>query len=155
MKPARILYVCLRLGLGGMFLYTGLIHAMSPVDFALAVANYRFLPEAAINFFAIYLPWVEILTGLCLVFGYGMAGASMVSALMLLAFTIALTAALARGLDISCGCFTTRADAGHITWWYLFRDIFLLLASIVMFGMDISFGRHSLCEQKAWKRPAQ
>jgi hypothetical protein len=103
-----------------------------------------------INVFAVFLPWVEILTGLCLVFGYWVAGASIASFFMLLAFIIALTAALARGLDISCGCFTTEADGGQITWWYLARDIALLVASVVMFYLDIPLGRRSCVRANNW-----
>jgi len=143
MKSVGILYHFLRLGFGAMFLYTGIIHAADPAAFALAVANYRLLPDILINFFAVVLPWAEIVCALCLISGRFVAGASMIITLMLLAFTIALVSALVRGLDISCGCFSTDPDAARITWWYLVRDIALTLAGMALFLLNSQKGTAS------------
>ena len=51
-------------------------------------------------------------------------------------FFLALLVNQYRGLDIHCGCFSTRPDPASVppTAWYLFRDpIFLLAAGYLMF----------------------
>ena len=50
---------------------------------------------------------------------------------MNLMFIIALAAALARGLDISCGCF--RASGGHgVAPSLIVRDLLLLAACLLL-----------------------
>jgi len=128
-----------RVLLGCMFLYTGFIHAMDPQGFAVAVGNYRVLPPVLVNPFAVALPWIELAAGALLVMGIFVPGSSLIIAGMLLMFTIALAMALAKGLDISCGCFTTSREAQRISWVYLGRDLGLLAMAVHVFFFDTGF----------------
>jgi hypothetical protein len=68
---------------------------------------------------------VELVIGTALILGVGRRGGALVSALLLVIFMLAITAALLRGLDISCGCFNT--DGGHaVGLSLLLRDLLLL-----------------------------
>jgi len=97
----------LRLFIGGLFLYSGYIKVIDPHAFAESVANYQLISGRAVTLTALYLPWLEIWTGLALLLVPPLrASAWLLITLMLLVFTAAKISALARGLDISCGCGT-------------------------------------------------
>jgi uncharacterized membrane protein YphA (DoxX/SURF4 family) len=121
-----------RLVIGALFLYACVDKIAHPDRFAVAIRNYHFLPDALVNFWAITLPWAEALVGLTLVLGVWTRGAGLVSALMYFSFVIALSAALARGLDISCGCFNQGGEGSKISALYVVRDSGLLLLSLVL-----------------------
>jgi len=125
-----------RIILGAMFLYAGVTHALDPQGFATAVANYRVLPGALVNPFAVVLPWLEMISGVTLILGIFIPGSTLMVAGLLFIFSIALGSALYRGLDISCGCFTTSHEARSISWSYLARDISLLLLAVYVFYFD-------------------
>lgn len=99
--------VVVRLILGGLFLYAGGTKIVDPATFATDVGNYRLLPHQMVNLVAITLPWIEATAALLLLLGiWTRASALLISALMVV-FIIAVSQALARGLDIKCGCFGT------------------------------------------------
>ena len=115
-----------------------------PAAFALDVATYDILPLAAVNLVAICLPWVELGAALMLLLGLrGRAGALLV-ALMMTVFLVALASALARGLDISCGCFASQGAADDpISWRTVVRDlawlglaVYVLVADRRPIGLD-------------------
>lgn len=122
--------------LGCMFLYTGVIHALDPMGFAEAVANYRILPAVLVNPFAVVLPFVEVITGMALILGILIPGSSLIIAGLLFLFALALGIALFKGLDISCGCFTTSKEAQSISWIFLVRDLGLLAMAVFVFSFD-------------------
>ena len=122
--------------LGCMFLYTGVIHALDPMGFAEAVANYRILPEVLVNPFAVVLPFVEVITGIALILGILIPGSSLIIAGLLFVFALALGVALFKGLDISCGCFTTSKETQSISWIYLVWDLGLLAMAVFVFSFD-------------------
>ena len=118
---------------GNHFL-AGIEKIINPGDFAVAIYNYKLLPECAINLSAIFLPWLEVLITISLVSGIFKRGASVISALLFLTFATALTINLVRGLDISCGCF--GASSGNISWLYLARDLSLFCVSVFVLIYD-------------------
>ncbi len=125
-----------RLYLGGVFIAASGHKILHPELFAMDVATYQFLPLALVNVFAITLPWVELAAGAMLVVGLRARSAALLIALMMVAFMIALGAALHQGLDMSCGCFASSAVAEEdpISWGTMARDGgWLLLAAYVLF----------------------
>jgi uncharacterized membrane protein YphA (DoxX/SURF4 family) len=129
MKPIDYAHIAARIIIGGMFVYTGIIHIHDPSGFAKAITNYQLLPFWSINIFAIILPFIELFAGIAILANRFGKGGSLITTLMLASFTIALVISLYRGLDISCGCFSTDPDAGKISWLYLLRDCVLLIIS--------------------------
>lgn len=128
-----IALIC-RLALGIIFFYAGLEKIIAPREFAIAVYNYRLLPDGAINLLAVILPWLEVLLATGLIAGYYVRGSALLSALLCLTFATALTISLLRGLDISCGCF--GGATGSINWLYLVRDTSLLAMSVFALFVD-------------------
>lgn len=136
MKRARPVFFWLaRLAVGGLFLAACLAKIRDPEAFALAVNRYRILPGEAVNLVAIFLPWLELTSGLALVAGsrrWRAAGAFFITG-MLAVFTLAIALNLFRGIEASCGCFSTRADAAVSDGWNLLRNASLIALSLAAF----------------------
>ncbi len=127
-----------RLYLGGVFLTACIHKLLHPDVFALDVATYQLLPLWAVNFYALVVPWVELMAGAMLVLGVRVRGASLLVLLMMLSFMIALGWALHLGLDMSCGCFASQAavDEDAISWHTMLRDSVWLVQSIYVLLVD-------------------
>jgi len=130
-----------RLILGAVFIYASLDKIMNPDDFAKAIGNYHVLPFGLENLLALVLPWVELLTGLCLIIGVMLDGATVLIILMNIVFIFAISQALARGISIECGCFSVSSEGGdNIGLQTILRDIgYLLLAYVVYYRQERKF----------------
>lgn len=118
----------LRLVLGGVFIYASVYKVAEPQEFARSIYNYRMLPEATINLMAIVMPWLELLCGVLIIIGGFVRGSAALIGLMLLVFIIAISSALARGLDISCGCFKVGDGGRLVGLKTLIEDILMVIA---------------------------
>jgi putative oxidoreductase len=123
----KIFWRFLDVVIGGAFIYAGTIKALDPIGFATDIDNYKILAWPVGVGLAFYLPWLEILCGLALVFRVLYRGGLSILNALVLVFIAATVAAKARGLDISCGCF------GHVSknWSFtghLLVDLAILVA---------------------------
>jgi hypothetical protein len=116
---------------GCIFVYAGVIKVLDPVQFGLDIDNYKMLPWFVSVRLAFYLPWLEILCGVALIFRFFYRGGLSILTVLVLVFIGATVAAKARGLDITCGCF------GHASQHWSFMQhmatdlaIFLALAAL-------------------------
>ena len=117
--------------LGGLFIYAGVIKALDPIGFANDIDNYKTLPWAISVRLAFFLPWLEILCGLTLIFRrLYLGGLSILTALMSV-FIAATIVAKARGLDITCGCFGHASRNLSFTW-HLVLDFALFGAFLLL-----------------------
>jgi len=115
-----------RLVVGGIFIYASLDKLTHPQAFAEVIHHYRLLPYPLLHPSAHLLPVLEFVTGSALVLGLGRRGAALLAGILTAVFMVAITSALIRNLDISCGCFNT--DGGHAVGLdLLWRDGILLL----------------------------
>lgn len=117
---------------GGLFVYAGAVKALDPVQFGLDIDNFKILPWFISVRLAFFLPWLEILCGLAVVFRVLYRGGLSILTLAVLVFIGATVAAKARGLDITCGCF------GHTSQHWSFAEhmaidlaIFVALAALL------------------------
>ena len=110
--PVRILAPLALLALAGIFLYAGISKITDPAAFAHAIELYRVVPRALAVITALYLPWLEIGCALAILARALRGGALALLALCNVVFAIMLASALARGLDISCGCFGAGGATG-------------------------------------------
>ena len=126
----------IRIILGLMFIYAGAEKISDPEAFAISISNYRLLPTAAINFFAIILPWIELVAGILLIFGIAVKENSSILFSMLLVFTIAIVISLFRGLSIDCGCFGKGTQIGL---YKLGENTLMIIGNILLmiFGSDL------------------
>jgi len=124
----KMIHFLLLVALGGVFAYAGILKALDPAAFALDVDHYHMLPWQAAALLALYLPWLEIVCAVTLLFNKFRAAALWLILGMTLVFLAALVSAVARGLDISCGCF--GGGSGHPAA-AIARDLAILAAIIV------------------------
>lgn len=136
----KYLWAALRIGLGLLFIAASYYKIVSPGAFAHQIYNYKFLPVWAVNPMAIVLPWLQLFCGIALLINRFTTGAAFLLTLMMLAFQIALAAALVRGLNISCGCFKTGGSPA--TWGTFGRDFLILMGSAALLRSSFRRSRH-------------
>jgi len=105
----KYLLFLFRIILGFVFIYAGILKISDSAGFSDAINNYELLPLSFVNFFAIILPWIEVVAGLFLIFGISVKENSFIISLMLAVFILAIVISLSRGLNIECGCFGTSS----------------------------------------------
>ena len=136
MKPVRPLFLWLaRIAVAAVFLGACIAKIRDPELFALAVNRYQILPGAFVNLVAIVLPWIELTAGLAVLAAPARlrAAGALLLAGMLTVFTIAISLNMLRGIEASCGCFSTRADAAVSDGWNLVRNGALIWLALAAF----------------------
>jgi hypothetical protein len=101
----NIVWRIVNLVVGAIFIYAGAIKMLDPVQFANDIDNYKIFPWTFSAGLAFYLPWLEILCGLAVIFRFLYRGGLSILTALIVIFIGATIAAKARGLDITCGCF--------------------------------------------------
>ena len=132
------LVILCRLVLGGVFIYASLDKIAHPAEFAKAIGNYHVLPFGLENLLALFLPWLELLTGILLIVGIMVDGATILIISMNIVFIFAISQALARGISIECGCFSVSTEGGNnIGFQTILRDfVYLIMAFIIFYRQD-------------------
>ena len=130
----KYVVITLRVLLGLIFIYSSVGKLFNPADFAKAILRYDFLPIYFINLLAIVLPWLEFVVGLLLIAGIYKKASSLLAGASLVMFLIALISAVARGLDISCGCFSLEESSSKGDIIYrIVQDFFMLAAVFIVY----------------------
>jgi len=125
---ARALAVC-RVALGALLIWAAGTKLPDMTAFAQDVANYRVIPAALVPLLAAAVVGIELLAGIALVTGVMERSAAAVLAVLLGAFTVLLTQALLRGIDLRCGCFGGDERA---SWWTVLRDLVMLATALAV-----------------------
>ena len=128
----NLLVIVCRIFLGFMFIYASLDKIANPEEFAKQIGYYKALPFGLENLLAIILPWAELIMGICLIAGLLVDGAALVSIIMMLVFILAISQAMLRGIDITCGCFKVSADSEKLGLDTIIRDIVFLVMSFIV-----------------------
>jgi len=129
------LWILLRIILGAIFIYASSEKILNPHQFAYAISNYKLLPLELINFFALFLPWLEAVVGIFLIFGLFEWVSLTIYNVLMIVFMAAIAISLARGLNIGCGCFTSDPNAEKMTWLTLLRDSSILVLSLAAYPL--------------------
>jgi uncharacterized membrane protein YphA (DoxX/SURF4 family) len=106
-----------------VFVYAGALEVAYPLAFADSVASFQVLPVALVSPVALALPVWEILLGLALIMGVRRRVCAAVIGVLCAVFTLVLTQAFARGIQVDCGCFGASAASMASTAWALVRDL--------------------------------
>jgi uncharacterized membrane protein YphA (DoxX/SURF4 family) len=96
---------CLRMSCGVIFIISGMDKIRQPYDFLIAFYQYQLLGPPIGRFVAMVLPYIELTVGLCLVGGLCVQGSLLLSAVLLVMFSVAIGTVLTRHLLINCACF--------------------------------------------------
>lgn len=122
----------LRCLVGGVFVYASLDKIQHPDAFAQVVLGYRMLPTLLVVPFSVLLPYLELVAGGFLILGVLRRGSAAVITALLTVFLVAITQAIARDIDIACGCFKASAGGERLAWETLVRDIALIAAAVAV-----------------------
>ncbi len=126
--PAGIAAMILRIIVGALFVYAAWLKLREPwAMFAIAIDSYQVLPTWAVEVVARTLPWFELLLGLLLMTGIWQRVSTTCMSLLLLVFMGLMVRAMAKGMQIECGCFGSGEQISGLT---LLRDGALLAASL-------------------------
>ena len=120
-------------GYGAFFVYASFDKMANPDAFLKIIHNYRILPVQLENPLAILLPWMELITGLMLITGKWEKASLLLYNISMVIFVIALSQALIRGLDISCGCFSVNPSSTSEVWLRIILDIITLFFSVNLY----------------------
>ena len=127
----KYLLILLRVIVGFVFIYAGILKISDPAGFSDAINNYDLLPLSIVNIFAITLPWIEVVAGLFLLFGISVKENSLIISVLLIVFILAIVISLGRGLNIECGCFSTSSGT-RVGIIKLLENIILLTFSFLL-----------------------
>ncbi|NDV18094.1 DoxX family membrane protein [Pseudodesulfovibrio sp. JC047] len=131
---SRTASLALRLLLGGLFVYAGILKISHPYDFAMTINQYGLVTWRMATALSSIIPSIEIISGLGLILN--IRGALALVVAQLLGFMVILLYALSIGLDADCGCFGTPShpDAeptGPIE--ALIRDALMVLGCVILY----------------------
>lgn len=122
-----------------VFIFAALEKISDPAAFSEAIVNYRIFPYYSVSMIALVVPWIELISGILLLFGISTLENSYILGSMLLFFIIIIAISMIRGLNIDCGCFGTHhAQAAGLSK-ILENSIMLLLTLHIIF-----FGEHKV-----------
>ena len=124
--------VIMRLILGGVFLWAGVVKIPDLELFSYAVRAYNLLPEFLILPVTILVPYLECVIGLCLVVGFWTHASTLIASGLLITFASALGTKIYQGVNMSCGCFGFGTERGSLEW-VLLQDVLLLSFALVLF----------------------
>lgn len=132
--PMRWILLALRLILAGVFLYAGLIKALSSGDFMLALLPFTFVPESWMGPIAFTLPWVEVAAGVALLLPWTVRPAAVLVIGLCAVFITALAWALANDIIVACSCFGQDEEPSRGAMIFaIVRDVALaVLAGVVL-----------------------
>jgi uncharacterized membrane protein YphA (DoxX/SURF4 family) len=118
----KVLISANRILLGIIFIYASWDKALEPASFAQVIANYQILPAELVSPAAVFLPWLELISGICLIINRWSGGSALIITVLIVIFMGAIAYNIYRGIDVACGCFTLNNQAPQNMWLYLLRD---------------------------------
>lgn len=121
----------LRLGLGGLFIYAGVMKVRDPEQFFWDIHHYELTPWDLSMVLAFWLPWLEILAGAAIILRVLERGGIAICAVLSAVFLGAISSAWFRGLDITCGCFGKEENATNFAQHIWLNSGMLLTAAVL------------------------
>jgi len=120
-----------RLVVGGVFIWAGITKIFDPLGFAQDIADYKAFPRWLSFFSALFLPWVEVFCGICLISGIFPKASALLLSVLLVSFLVLIAVTIGRGIDIDCGCFGGWSQ--KVDFPLVFSDALLLFFSLNIF----------------------
>jgi uncharacterized membrane protein YphA (DoxX/SURF4 family) len=138
-----LLHTAVGVVLGAVFLYASYDKILHPAEFARIVYHYQLIGPSqqigpwASNLLAVTLPWIEVVVGLLLVGGLWRREAAAVASGLLVVFIVAVSAAMARGIDLeNCGCFSVSGAGRAAGIKLILGDVAMLLGSLLLVAVE-------------------
>jgi len=102
-----------RLALGAAFIYAAMIKLLHLGESKMSVVAYHLFPIPVAQFLGVALPVIELALGILLVVGLFTRLVAICIGLLLVVYIAGIISAWARGLSISCGCFSPGGVVDH------------------------------------------
>ena len=135
-RTRRIIRRALAVLAGAVFVYAGVLKVSDPLEFANDVSNYHLLPWTIGVRLAFYLPWLEILAGVALIFHRLFSGALAITGALMLAFIAASIWAKVQGINVACGCFGAASSNLTFTSHLVLNGAILAVLVILWFTRE-------------------
>lgn len=135
-RARNVLIWILRLGAAGLFLYAAVLKVLDPREFLTAIESFRLFPYPVALAGVYLVPWLEITAAVALLTPALRAGGVLTLLVLMLFFTGIIMVSLARGLDITCGCFGATNETNYPLKILQNSGIILLLGSIALFDLS-------------------
>ena len=130
--PAKLAWTgtVVRVFLGLILGWAGIVKIRNPEAFIKIVKAYNLLPEGLVVLWGIFLPYIELVTGLFLFFGLWHKSAVLSSFGLFFLFAAAVSINILSGADIACGCFGFNDTNLYVV---LLQDLIFLLCCCFLF----------------------
>ncbi|MCF7886259.1 MAG: DoxX family membrane protein [Candidatus Marinimicrobia bacterium] len=132
----QILFNVIRVVLGFIFIYASIDKLLNPANFAQVIYHYKVLPVELVNLAAIIMPWLELILGVFLIFGIWVETAAGLAGVFTFFFIMLMGSAMARGLNIECGCFSLNPEASMVGWRRIIEDLLMLGGCVYLLIYD-------------------
>jgi uncharacterized membrane protein YphA (DoxX/SURF4 family) len=130
-KSCVLLSGAIRILVGVVLVYAGLQKLNSPYRFLADFYDYELTSPREGLYIASVMPFFEVIVGSCLVLRVFPAGALLCASGMFTVFLLVELSAIARGLQIDCGCFGHRAEDERINSAAILRTASLMTLAYV------------------------
>ena len=130
LSNSRLLLIILRIGLGLVFIYASIDKVIHTDRFAEIMQDYEIIPDMVVNLASLWLAWLEVVLGVCLIAGVWVRAAALLVTGLMVIFIGGLSIAFTRGVGLHCGCFSTDAGEAARTWISLWQEGLLLLGCV-------------------------
>lgn len=129
----------LRVGLGCLLLWDGLIKIRHPYCFLSSVYDFELTGPRLGIFVAMVIPWLELFTGLCAVGGVFVGGAFLSAAFLIAMYAFANISASYRGLSVDRLGSVSGGAVSYVTaMWACLLLIFSVTGCILVIGIPTS-----------------
>jgi uncharacterized membrane protein YphA (DoxX/SURF4 family) len=125
---SRILQVVI----GFVFLASGALKMLQPVQTVLGVGAYDLLPPGMALIAGLVLPGLEVAVGAALLTGFVRQGATLIAVCLSLVFLLFVGSAWLRGFDATCGCFGPLDLTAQTGWQSTLFDLLLFAGCLVV-----------------------
>src|SRR5260370_1960251 len=119
----------IRILFGGLFIYTSVWHSMHAKEFLQSIKDYQIISGPIVPWSGLLFIILEASIGVTLVFGYFVRQMAFVAAALLAVFTGVFVSAIARKLDIACGCGLGDTKVG---WLDVVRGVLLMAIALLI-----------------------
>jgi len=130
----RNVLLVLRVIVGGVFIWAGILKILDPLEFTQGIANYRVFPRFISFSLALVLPWLEVICGFFIIAGIFRKASAFLVSCLLAGFLVLVFSAILRGLDIDCGCFGSLSRKADY-------KLILIDSLLLFFTLNIFFSR--------------
>ncbi len=124
-----------RIAVAWFFIFAAIGKIADPLTFSKEMSNYGILPLFSINIISLFLPWLELFTAIMLLGGVRLKANSALISIMLIVFIAAVLIAMAKGLNINCGCVSHKIT--YVGWKKVGENSIMLLASLYVFFFPV------------------